>query len=184
MVCLVVAFFVSDLPERIREYFINPEEILKKTRWEWDRSKDFNFYRENLKPFRVDKIDLGKFASKFIFRSKDRELFRRRGPLGSPFVLAPQRNLILFVAYDSWSNGATLEAYSTSTGGLMWKTLLKGVGNIDHSKYSNRVQMRLEPPHYAIVFGNEMAGRYTEIVDTRTGQTVAHRKEIVEMIIK
>jgi hypothetical protein len=83
---------------------------------------------------------------------------------------------VLYRADYQWtSSGCTVVAFDLKAGKELWKASLKGLGPVDHSKYSNRVWMeRLDDAVFA-VYGKESAGRYVELVDFKTGQTVGHK---------
>jgi hypothetical protein len=63
--------------------------------------------------------------------------------------------------------------YGIRTGAVAWHPRLIGLGSVGHSKYSNRVKIRLHGARLA-VYGNESAGRYTEIFDTANGSRLHH----------
>lgn len=72
--------------------------------------------------------------------------------------------------------GCAVVAYDLKRGKRLWRTTLKGVGPVEHSKYFNAV--RLEPVNDDViaVYGRETAGRYVEIVHRKTGKTVGHKR--------
>ncbi len=70
--------------------------------------------------------------------------------------------------------GCDVIAYDLKQGKTLWTTHLWGRGSVSHSQYSNRVDLRVDDRH-VIVFGNESAGRYIELLDPKTGKTVGQR---------
>ncbi len=84
-------------------------------------------------------------------------------------------NTLYFAHFSPDDFGCTVTAHDLSTGKLLWKTPLKALGPIEHSIYDNLINMQV----YGDVLwikGRESAGNYVEIVDRKTGRTIAHRK--------
>ncbi len=80
----------------------------------------------------------------------------------------------VFVAtYNRIATGCELAAFAVDSGKRLWAVHLEGIGPISHSKYSNRVQLRLVGGH-PTVFGDE-AKRYIEQRDAATGALVANQ---------
>jgi hypothetical protein len=77
--------------------------------------------------------------------------------------------------YHAHSSGCSVIAFDLMAGKELWKASLKGLGPIDHSKYRNRVRMERIDNAVFPVYGQESAGRYVEMVDFKTGQTVGHK---------
>ena len=60
------------------------------------------------------------------------------------------------------------------TGKELWTSPLKALGPIEHSAYKNL--MTLDANHDVVsLYGNESMGRYLEIKDAGTGETVGHK---------
>jgi hypothetical protein len=51
---------------------------------------------------------------------------------------------------------------------------IEGIGPTLHSKYGNRVQLRVIN-NWLVVFGDESGGRYVEVVDSKNGQRLSNR---------
>jgi hypothetical protein len=91
----------------------------------------------------------------------------------SAFVI---RNHVLYRAeYDSMSSGCTIVAFDLKAGKELWKSTLRGLGPIDHSKYRNRVHIEKVDDAVFAVYGNESAGKYVELVEYKTGRTLGHK---------
>jgi hypothetical protein len=84
------------------------------------------------------------------------------------------RMILWHAEYHPSSSGCTLIATDLETGKQLWKSHLKGIGPIDHTKYSNSVILELDKDVIR-VWGKEAFGDYLEIVDRKTGKTVGHR---------
>jgi hypothetical protein len=103
----------------------------------------------------------------------DGERYSFTGDVGAVFF---ERDGVLYhTVYRSGSSGCTIVAFDLKKKQQLWKTDLRGIGAVEHSKYSNVVRM---DPHFAgmlVVYGHEAFGRYVEIIDRETGKTVGHK---------
>jgi hypothetical protein len=91
------------------------------------------------------------------------------------FVILADRVLVYSVHHPI-STGCTLVAFDLKRRRQLWKTNLKGIGPVGHSKYRNRINLTAGPGAAVTVFGWESFGRYLEVVDLKTGKTLTHRK--------
>ncbi|MBS1124976.1 MAG: hypothetical protein H6Q90_7204 [Deltaproteobacteria bacterium] len=96
----------------------------------------------------------------------------KSGQVGGAAVAADDARVYV-ATYNRISAGCALAAFSVTTGKPLWAVTLDGIGPIGHSKYSNRVQLRLVHGH-PVVFGNE-AKRYIEERDAATGALRSHQ---------
>ena len=81
----------------------------------------------------------------------------------------------LFVAdFPYMSSGCAVECFDLKRGKSLWRSDLKALGPISHSKYYNRVLMRFEGSSL-VVYGKESAGRYRETLDTKSGKTLENK---------
>ena len=78
-------------------------------------------------------------------------------------------------SFSDIATGCDLYAFELGSGDLAWKRNLVGVGPVAHSKYYNRVQLRLVDGR-VVAFGNEAFGKYVEAYDPLTGDRIYHRK--------
>lgn len=86
-------------------------------------------------------------------------------------ALAADDARVYLATYNRIATGCTLAAYGATDGKLQWSVGLEGAGPVAHSKYFNRVQLRViggKP----VVFGSEGAARYVEVRDPATGKLV------------
>lgn len=82
---------------------------------------------------------------------------------------------IFLARFNPIATGCMLYAYSTSHGRLLWKTRLRGVGSISHSKWYNRVQIGMVRGH-PVIYGHEGPGKsYIEMRDVKNGALRSHR---------
>jgi hypothetical protein len=73
------------------------------------------------------------------------------------------------------SMGAIILAYDLNTGKILWYSRLKGLQDPrPHSVYSNYLNLTAGEESVEI-FGNEMYGRYFEVLDAKTGKTIGHK---------
>ena len=98
---------------------------------------------------------------------------RGEGELGTGAGLLHDRT-IFFAHCSGISTGAWLYAIRPSDGAILWEKRLIGIGSVAHSEYWNMLQIAIE--HEAVVvYGNEAYGRYLEVVDGKTGDTVVNK---------
>ena len=102
-----------------------------------------------------------------------KELFAWMGHYGSVFALSG--DVLVYADYSPGRTGCSLIAYDLTLKRELWKTALKGLGPIPHSRYANAVILEFIDNATVRVLGNESAGKYLEIVDINTGKTVGHR---------
>ncbi|NBC11151.1 MAG: PQQ-binding-like beta-propeller repeat protein [Planctomycetes bacterium] len=72
------------------------------------------------------------------------------------------------------SSGGEVVAVDLKTGEEMWRTPLQALGPIEHSAYLNRIIVNASD-ETVLIQGNESLGRYVEIKNAETGNTIAHR---------
>lgn len=95
-------------------------------------------------------------------------------PHGEPSFFE-ENGVFYYADYNTLSYGCKLLAYDLQGGRELWRTELKAIGPVNHSKYRNQVWIEPLDEATVIVFGNEAAGQYVEIVDRNTGKTVGHK---------
>ncbi len=88
-------------------------------------------------------------------------------------VFLRRADTLYYAEFSPYSSGCSIVAYHLNHG-ERWKTPLWGIGPLGNSMYTNRVNMKLDGNHL-IVFGDESAGRYIQLVDVRTGRIVGRR---------
>jgi hypothetical protein len=104
-------------------------------------------------------------------RKEGSDIVAWRAHSGSVFIRGG--DMLFYADYNPHSSGCRIVAYHLEQGEL-WKTPLWGIGPKGHSMYLNRVNMKLDGNHL-IVYGDESAGRYIQLVDVRTGRIVGRR---------
>ena len=106
------------------------------------------------------------------FVRDDKDVLLLAGHLRS--VFRARGNILYFAEFSRHSSGCTVVAYDLSSGKKLWRSDLQAMGNPPHSKYRNRVNLELDGG-VVRVRGYESFGSYVEIVDAKTGKTLAHR---------
>jgi hypothetical protein len=89
-------------------------------------------------------------------------------------VFAGRGNVVYYADFIPQSSGCSVIAYDLKAKKQVWKTNLKGLGPIDHTKYRNAVILDIKDDAVHIL-GNESAGKYVEYLDLKSGKTVGHR---------
>lgn len=85
-------------------------------------------------------------------------------------VFRVEDDVVYYADFRPTASGCTLVAYDLKAKKERWRTALKALGPIAHSKYSNQVAFEVVGSNIR-VFGNESSGRYVEFVDRATGRT-------------
>jgi hypothetical protein len=81
---------------------------------------------------------------------------------------------LYYAEFSPYYSGCSIVAYHLDHG-ERWKTPLWGIGPLGNSMYTNRVNMKLDGNNL-IVYGDESAGRYIQLLDIRTGRIVGRRR--------
>ena len=74
------------------------------------------------------------------------------------------------------STGCEVVAYDLKGQKQLWRTHLEGLVAVGDSEYCNVVRLERVNDEVLAVYGDEVAGRYVEIVDMKTGKTVGHKE--------
>ena len=89
-------------------------------------------------------------------------------------VFAERKNVVYYADFTPYSSGCVVVAVDLKTKKKLWKTDLKGLGPINHTKYRNAVILEVKDDVIRVQ-GQESAGRYLEYVDMKSGKTLGHR---------
>jgi hypothetical protein len=114
-------------------------------------------------------------GGKVLLRVGVWELGRAGGGASAMTGLARDENLVLVAEFSPISTGCSISAYDLRSGEKVWQKALEGLGPIDHSKYSNRVQMEVID-RVLVVRGWEAAGRYIECLSVSDGRKLSNEK--------
>jgi len=157
---------------------IDFQKVADKEDWKWDKEQASVFYSQ--KQYKGGyEVELqnpgleGAIANTTIrFKDGDNEAFSIIGHDGT--VFAERKNVLYYADFSPWSSGCSVVAYDLKSKKQLWKTTLKGLGPIDHTKYHNAVVLELKDDALHIL-GNESAGKYVEYVELKKGKTVGHK---------
>lgn len=89
-------------------------------------------------------------------------------------ALVDARDRVILVHHSVISSGATAVALDAATGRILWTTELEALGPVAHSQYLNHVAVELQGGAI-VVFGDEIGGRYIEVLDLDGRITSNHR---------
>ena len=89
------------------------------------------------------------------------------------FVFSKSGSTVVYSKFSPIANGCTLVAFDLKAKRQLWETRLKGIGPVRHSKWRNRINMKIKDDQI-IVYGDE-GRKYIEVVDLNSGETVSHR---------
>lgn len=98
-------------------------------------------------------------------------IYQWKGTSETP--LAVRGDTLYYVEHGPISSGAAVVAVDLATGKQRWLAALKGIGPQSHSKYRNVVWFDVKDD-VITVQGEESHGKYVEIVDRKTGKTLAN----------
>ena len=153
------------------------QKIADATAWSWsaERAHVGDSFLKFPNTYQVELIRKKNKYGEITIRLLDdsKELFAWEGHHRSVFAL--NGDVLVYAAYHPSSSGCAVVAYDLKNKKQLWKADLKGIGPIDHFRYSNSVNLEIVNNDAVRVFGNESAGQYLEIVDLKTGKTVGHR---------
>ncbi|HLJ97969.1 MAG TPA: sialidase family protein, partial [Gemmataceae bacterium] len=143
----------------------------------WDFSPDAASLKKSItgfpKPYQVEPSPDDVGNATITITKEGKALYRWSGHTASVFLAAA--DVLYYADYSRDATGCRLIAVDLKNGKELWKTRLKGLGPIRHSRYSNQVNLRLEDMAMLRITSLESAGGYLEFVDRRTGKTVGHR---------
>ena len=89
------------------------------------------------------------------------------------FLFDRQRNWVIYSQHSPIATGCTLVAFDLKGKRKIWEKPLKGIGPVSHSKWRNRINLKLEKDRVT-VFGDE-GQKYIESVSLDSGKAIYHR---------
>jgi hypothetical protein len=169
---LFAAGVAAAAPAPAREDY---EKKAKEAPWEWsdERATAAGAAKHLPAGYQADVEPRGTWGDAVIRIVKDGNIVHYfEGHLHTAFAV--RDDVLYYADYHPSSSGCAVVAYDLRKHKQLWKTYLKGLGPVDHSKYRNAVNLGLEK--YAVcVRGKESYGNYIEYVGLRTGKTVGHK---------
>jgi hypothetical protein len=150
----------------------------KELEWRWSKEKASLAYsiKQHLQDYEVERVQEKEYYTPINIRTKtDRKVIYSL-PKGHESTVFTRWKDTLYVAeYSPIATGCEVVALDLKAGKQLWKARLEGIGATGHSKYLNLVNIETDGQR-VIVSGNEAHGRYVEILDLRSGNTLANKK--------
>lgn len=151
-------------------------KLVEKTPWEWADEKSLLKFSidKHLKDYTVETTEPapGSGLTVNVKTEDGKEVCSFAAHTGT--VLARSGDTLFVTDFGPASTGCSLQAIDLKTGKQRWKTRVKGLGPISHTKYRNRIIMDADGKAI-VIRGNESAGRYIEFIDVKTGKMLANR---------
>lgn len=150
--------------------------VTKEPEWIWheDDVDLLRCVRRDLADFEteIDERDRGFNQRGLTITARSGEKFRIDAQRFSTFCRRDDR--LFFADYVSMASGCAIVAYDLSNGKVLWKKDLKGLGNVEHSKYRNNVIVAIESERI-VVRSVESRGAYVECLAQDDGRQLHHR---------
>jgi hypothetical protein len=143
--------------------------------WEWsdERATAADCAKRLTGDYKAEVEERGMFGRVVIRILKDGGVAHFfEGHKGTAFAVGD--GVLYYADFGPVSSGCEVVAFDLKAKKQLWKTHLKGLGPIGHTRYRNDVMLDLDGQAVR-VRGKESAGRYIEFIDRRTGKTVGHK---------
>jgi len=165
----------------------DPAELAHRARWEWDDDADNPFYcmlrlrrasgmRQTPSKYGAtltSNDETGSRAIRIGITHNGDEVYSW---LGGPMTVFDVVDDTLYRSSGGHvALGAIVQAIDLTTGKLLWKTRLRGMGVTDHSAYVNRISFEPRAKSKLCFFGRESQGDYIEVLDMRNGERLSYR---------
>jgi hypothetical protein len=151
-------------------------ESLRITEWRWDSDQATVLY---------SMMRAGSSYDIAIVRQHDRpqgllikitdggrQAYSWRGHWRSVFSLTGHR--LIYADFAMETAGGEIVCVDLRQGKELWRSRLRAVPVGGHSLYSNAINLEVTDDQ-VLIYGNEEAGRYFEVKDARTGETIGHK---------
>lgn len=122
--------------------------------------------------FEINTVSGDRLRFDFTLVKDGKNLFTWPGHRFTVFSVAG--NQLYSADWNPNGSGGEIVQVSLDTGNEVWRTPLQALGPIQHSAYSNRLTLAVNDDVVS-EFGLESSGRYFEIKDINTGDTVGHK---------
>jgi hypothetical protein len=153
------------------------QKIADKEEWSWvpERASARDSAKNFKGDFQVEVVekDVSGFKSLNVkFVKGDDLVFTIEGHKET--VFAGRDNIIYYADFSQAASGCSVIAYDLKAKKQLWKTTLKGLGPIAHTRYRNQVTLDIKDDAVHVL-GNEAAGKYVEYLDLKNGKTAGHK---------
>jgi hypothetical protein len=156
---------------------IDYQKVADSTQWSWSEDESSPLYSAAAaqSPYSIELISMPAQRDALVLKCIDgvREKYRWNGHRYSVFQLTGER--LCYVEYSMATPGGTVVMVDLASAKELWRSPLRARGRPLHSMYRNRICMSANA-EVVSVYGNETAGRYFEIKDAKTGETVGHKE--------
>jgi hypothetical protein len=152
------------------------QKVLDHAHWSWSDREAEIFYSMTQSGFAYQ-IELirppgGSDELTIRFVKDGKAICSWKGHTHSVFV--QKDSTLVYALFHPSQQGCTLVAVNLDSGAELWRTELQAIEKAGHSGYSNLINMNAAEG-IVVVHGKEGFGNYDEIVDLKTGKTLAHR---------
>ena len=145
--------------------------------WKWDDSKSGTIATRN--GFRISyNYDAASYTGRVELTDNFGKIQKvwERGDIYADSAFLLLNGDILFIGLFSRSaTGCYLIAYDLSSKMVVWERQTPGLGSVGHSRYQNKVQMRMIGNNLC-VFGWESDGKYVDVFIPVNGNLLVNKK--------
>jgi hypothetical protein len=152
------------------------QKITDEANWEFRCGDDFTgCLAHELRDYKLELARENGSFTKFVLRvlADGKAIYSFSVHLESVFL---ERDGVLYHAdFSANASGCMIVAHDLKANKQLWKTDLKGIGPVAHSKYANEVRMMTYKSDALMIYGKESFGKYIEILELKSGKTVGHK---------
>jgi hypothetical protein len=145
--------------------------------WKWDeeRSRPEGCARALGKPYSLEITPDKKapWSLTLTLKRMGDPVYTWIGHSRSVFIVAD--DVLYQAVFLESTAGGEIVAFDLKANRQLWKTRLRAIPVYFHSMYKTRLYLERDDRHL-IVYGAESAGRYVELLDLKTGETVGHHR--------
>ena len=162
----------------IADYFPAGSQAEYDTQWRWSKEKASLEYciKKHLPDYDVELVRKNAFNTPLEIRAKnDRKVIYDMESAHPSTVLTRSKDMLYIADFSYGASGCSVIALDLKSGKQLWKSRLKAIGPTNHKEYVNLVNIETDGKQ-VIVNGNEAYARYVEVLDIKTGKTLANTK--------
>jgi hypothetical protein len=153
------------------------QKIADKEEWKWvpERASAGSAAKNFKGDFQAEVVEKdtdGRKSAMVKFAKGDDVVFTIEGHAET--VFAGRDNIVYYADFSQISSGCSVIAYDLKAKKQIWKTGLKGLGPVAHTRYRNQVMLDIKDDAVHVL-GNESFGKYVEYLDLKSGKTVGHK---------
>ena len=153
-------------------------EVENEPEWRWseEATSIIHYFSATPADYKISIIrpkSTGVFNLKVEISDGQETLTQFDSHLEGAFLFDHEKDWVIYSQHSPIATGCTLVAFDLKAKRQVWKTNLKGIGAVAHSKWRNRINLKLEKD-LVTVFGDE-GRRYIESVSLESGKSTYHR---------